>query len=92
LRLLPGFGVIRPLLVELGLNGLEHRPIKDGWLFSREDFAFVANLSNIEAVAQESGEGSAGEWDAPNGRPVGQRSDLGLDPSLPQVSQQQVQA
>jgi hypothetical protein len=58
LRLLPGFGVIGPLLVELGLNGLEQRPIKDGWLFAREDLAFVADLANIEAVAQESGEGS----------------------------------
>jgi hypothetical protein len=70
LRLLPGFGVIGPLLVELGLNGLEQRPIKDGWLFAREDLAFVADLANIEAVAQESGEGSASEWDAPMVRPL----------------------
>src|SRR5512139_3117873 len=80
LRLLPNPGVIGPLLVELALNRLEQCPIKDGWLLAREDRAFVPDLANIKAVAQESGEGSAAKRDAPNAPPVGQWSDLGLDP------------
>jgi hypothetical protein len=52
------------LLVELGLNRLEQRPIKDGWLLAWEDRAFVSDLADIEAVAQESGRDPR-----PNGMP-----------------------
>jgi hypothetical protein len=59
--------MIGPLLVELDLNRIEECPIEDGWLLSGEDFALVSDFSNIKAVAKESGERSAGEWNSPDG-------------------------
>jgi hypothetical protein len=61
LRFLPGIGMIGPLLVKFSLNRLEQRAIEDGWLLAREDLALVPDLTDIEAVAQESGERSPGD-------------------------------
>ena len=65
--MLPGLGVIGPLLVKFSLNRLEQRSIKDGWLLAREDLTLVSDLTDIEAIAQQSGERSTGERDASNG-------------------------
>ena len=67
---MPGLGVIGPLPVKFSLNRLEQRSIEDGWLLAREHLALVADLANIEAVAQESGERSAGERDAADCSPI----------------------
>jgi hypothetical protein len=63
--------MIGPLLVKFGLNRLKQRAIEDGRLLGREDLALVADLTNIEAVAQESGKRSTGERDAANCSSIG---------------------
>src|SRR5262245_6801079 len=83
--------MIGPLLVKLSLNRLKQRAIEDGGLLAREDLALVADLTDIKAVAQESGERSPGERDAADCSSIGQRTELGLDSSPPQVSEKKVQ-
>jgi hypothetical protein len=84
--------MIGPLLVKLNLNGLKQCPIENSGLLAREDLALVADLANIEAVAQEGGERSPGEWDASDCSSIGQRTEFGLDAGLPQVSEKKIQA
>jgi hypothetical protein len=64
---MPGCGVIAPLLVELGLNGLEQLAIENGCLLALEDFTLIFDLSNIEAVAQKISERPSRERDASDG-------------------------
>ena len=55
------------LLGELGLDGLEQVPINDGRLLAGQDLALECDLANVEAVAQQMGERTAGEGDAADG-------------------------
>ena len=87
-----GFGVIGSLLVKLSLNRLKQRAIEDGWLLARKDLALVADLSNIEAVAQEGGERSPGERDAADCSSIGKLTQFGLNAGPPQVSEKKIQA
>ena len=63
--------MIGPLLVKLSLNRLKQRAIEEGWLLARKDLALVPDLTNIKAVAQESGQRSTGERDAADCSSVG---------------------
>ena len=56
-----------PLLVKFSLNRLEQRSIEDGCLLAREHLTLVSDLTDIEAIAQESGERATGERDASDG-------------------------
>ena len=59
--------MIGPLLVKFSLNRLEQRAIENSGLLAWEDLALVADLADIEAIAQESGERSTGERNAADG-------------------------
>ena len=63
--------MIDSLLVKFGLNCLEQGPIEDGKLLAWEDLALVADLADIEAIAQQRGERPTGERDAADGSSVG---------------------
>src|SRR6266540_4935244 len=89
---MPGCDVVAPLLVELDLNGLEQLAIENGRLLALEDFTFVFDFSNIEAVAQKISEGPSREWDASDSPAGGQRAGLGLDAAPAQIGKQQIEA
>ena len=66
--------VIVQLFAELGLNRIEEITVDDGWLLAVKDLALEGNLPNVEPVAQEIGEGTAGEWDPSDCTPGLERS------------------
>ena len=72
MRFLPGLGVIGPLLVKFSLNRLEQRSIQEMAVCSpgqrppRE-----LDLTDIEAIAQESGKRPTGERDASDCSSIG---------------------
>ena len=59
-----------------------------GWA----DAAAIDDLADVEAVAQQIGERTAGEGNAADGAPVGQRPHLGDDAAVAQIHQQLVEA
>src|SRR5215211_1965236 len=91
-----GFGarrrVIVQLLTELVLDRIEEITTDDGWLLARQDLAFEGNLANVEPVAEQVSEGTAGEWDTSDRPPALERPHLGDDPAFPEVGHQPVEA
>jgi hypothetical protein len=73
------------------LHCIEQAAIKDRRLLSEEDLSLVIDLSNVEAVAQEIGEGPAGERNAADGPAGGQRADPGGNARCPQIGKQRVE-
>jgi phospholipid N-methyltransferase len=49
----PGSGLMTPLVREHRLDALEQVAIEDRRLFARIDMAFVVDLANVEAIAQQ---------------------------------------
>jgi hypothetical protein len=74
------------------LNSLEPIPIEDRWMLARADLALEADLADVEAIAQEIGERASGEGDAADGAPIGEMADLGDDPVLTKVRQEEPDA
>src|SRR5260370_6418701 len=91
-----GFGacgrVIGPLVIDLGLDGVEEITVKDGWLLPREHLALEDDIANVEPVAEKMGERAARERDPSDGLAGLKRSHLGEDPALAEVCHQPVEA
>src|SRR6516165_2157000 len=80
------------LLVELGLHRVKEITIEDGGLLAGEDLALEDDLADIEPIAQEVGERTAGERDPANRAPALERSHLGDNPPRAEVGHEQVEA
>jgi len=48
----PGQGLVRLVIGQFLLDSIKQTSVHDCWLFSREDFAFVFDLANKEAIAK----------------------------------------
>ena len=87
-----GFGpfglMVVDLLIQLGLDGLKQVLIKNGRLLAFEDFAFESDFADIEAIAKQMGERPPGERYAADGLAGLERTNLGDDAPLAQVSHQ----
>src|SRR6516165_11840954 len=80
------------LLIKLGLDGLKQILIENGGLLAFEDFAFESDFADIEAIAKQMGERPPGERYAADGLAGLERTNLGDDAPLAQVSHQQIEA
>ena len=54
------------LLVQLGLDSVEQTAVENGWLLAPENLALEDDLADVEAIAQQVRERSAGERNAAN--------------------------
>src|ERR1700734_2461407 len=80
------------LLRQLGLNGLKQLVVDDGFLFPLQDLALEGNLADIEAIAQQVGERTAGKGNAADLFSRSKIPNLCDDPSLAQIGHEQVEA
>src|SRR5712691_3446346 len=80
------------LFAQLGLDGLEQVPINNGRLLALEDLTLKRHVSDIEAIAEQMGERSARERDAPDRLPCLETPHLGDDAPLTQVGHHQIEA
>src|SRR5215467_14149577 len=80
------------LLVELGLHRVKEIAIEDGRLLAGKDVTLEGDLADIEPIAQEIGERTAGEGDPSNRSSGLERSQLGHDPPFTQVGHEAVEA
>jgi hypothetical protein len=77
------------LLRKFPLDGLEQVTIEDRRMLRWTNLALEDHLADVEPIVQELGEGASGEGNAANGPPIREVTDLGDDPALPKVGQQQ---
>ena len=82
---MPGCCVIGSLLLEPGLHRVEQLSIQNWRLFTREDFAFVLHLTNVEAIAQQIGQRTTREWDTADRPATSEDSDSCRDATSSQI-------
>src|SRR6516225_8027653 len=91
-----GFGpfglMVVDLLIQLGLDGLKQVLIENGRLLAFEDFVFEDDFADIETIAKQMRERPPCERYAADGLAGLERTNLGDDAPLAQVSHQQVEA
>jgi hypothetical protein len=83
---------MQPLRGELVLDGLEQGSLEQRGLWSAQDLVLELDLTDIEAIAQHVEEGGLGEGNPAAGRAGREVPDLGAKPSIPEVSNQPVDA
>jgi hypothetical protein len=74
------------------LDRVEQIPVEDGWLLAGGDLALEREFADVEPVAEQVGEGTAGKGNAADDLTGLQDAPFGDDASLSQVSHQQVEA
>ena len=84
--------VIVELGIQLGLDRLKQLSIDNGGLLASQNLAFERDFTDVEAVAQQVREWSAGKRDAANALPALQLSGLCDNAPAAQISHQQIDA
>ena len=52
-ELVPGSGLMRPLIGKFLLNGIKERRLQDRRLFACVQLSLISDLSNVEAIAKQ---------------------------------------
>jgi hypothetical protein len=79
-----------PLIRKLLLDRIEQSAIHDRSLLARQNLTLVADLTDIEPVAQEIEQRSPLKWNATAGAASRKRPDPGAKVTLPEISNQSV--
>ena len=88
LRGIPRFQSARLLLLELVLHRDEEFTAQDGFMVCWADGTAVDHLADIEAVAEQVSQWTAGERNAADGATIRERAHLGDDALVVQILQQ----
>ena len=88
---MPRSSAMGPLVLKLRLNGLKQLTVENGGLLAGEDLTLVSDLSDVEAVAQQVGEGPASKRNGADRASTAQRPHPRGDALRPQIGEQQIE-